>query len=225
MNEKIKQEPKWQPTEKFFEAFELACKGHALDTRKGSDIPYIGHLLGVASAVIEAGGSEEQAMGAFLHDLVEDTYTTVAEIQDCFGEDVAHIVADCTDATKVEKDKEKELQKDLAHAEYCKKWWERKSQYLENLKKKNSEDSSVLVALADKTYNAENTAADLRGKSKEAQTEVWSKFNVGVDLQREWYLGLKNAFSQNKTYDKYSQPLHNRFVAAVEEMFPSTQEQ
>lgn len=222
MNEKIKQEPKWQPTEKFFEAFELACKGHALDTRKGSDIPYIGHLLGVASAVIEAGGSEEQAMGAFLHDLVEDTDTTVAEIQDAFGKNVAHIVEACTDATKAEKVIEKKLQQDLAHDKYCEKWWERKSQYLENLKEKNSEDPSILVALADKTYNAENTAADLRDKSTEAQEEVWLKFNVGVDLQREWYLGLKDAFSTNKRFDQYSQPLFNRFVAAVNEMFPES---
>jgi (p)ppGpp synthase/HD superfamily hydrolase len=222
MNEKLKQEPNWQPTNKFFEAFELACEGHALDTRKGSNIPYIGHLLGVASAVIEAGGSEEQAMGAFLHDLVEDTYTTVAEIQDRFGENVAGIVAACTDATKAEKVVEKELQIDLAHDEYCKKWWERKSQYLKNLKEKNSKDLSVLVALADKTYNAENTVADLRGKSPEAQTEVWSKFNVGANLQRDWYLGLKDAFSTDKQFNQYSLPLFNRFVAAVNEMFPES---
>ena len=90
------------------------------------------------------------------------------------------------------------------------------------MKKKNSEDPSILVALADKTYNAENTAADLRGKSKKAQKEVWSKFNVGKKWQKKWYLGLKDAFSTNKQFDQYSQPLFNRFVAAVDEMFPKS---
>jgi (p)ppGpp synthase/HD superfamily hydrolase len=225
MNEKIEQDPRWLPTEKFFEAFRMACEGHALDTRKGSDIPYIGHLLGVASSVIEAGGSREQAMGAFLHDLVEDTVTSVAIVRAQFGDEVAGIVAACTDATKDEKALEKKKQKDLSHELYCKMWWERKSKYIESLTKKTLDDPSVLVALADKTYNAENTAADLRGLSDDEPAVVWSKFNVGEEWQKRWYLGLRDAFSQNKTYDKYSQPLHNRFISAVEEMFPSTQEQ
>ncbi len=225
MNEKAKQDPRWIPTEEFFEAFRMACEGHALDTRKGSDIPYIGHLLGVASSVIEAGGSREQAMGAFLHDLVEDTNTSVAIVRAEFGDEVADIVAACTDATKEEKQIEKKLQKDLAHDAYCQSWWERKSKYIEALTKKTLDDPSVLVALADKTYNAENTAADLRGLSDDERTVVWSKFNVGEEWQRDWYHGLRDAFSQNKTYDKYSKPLHNRFIAAVEEMFKSTQQQ
>lgn len=221
MNEKTEQAPRWLPTEEFFEAFRMACTGHALDTRKGSDIPYIGHLLGVASSVIEAGGSREQAMGAFLHDLVEDTDTTDETIRTEFGKVVADIVAACTDATKAEK----QIEKDLVHSEYCKSWWERKSKYIEALTAKTLEDHSVLVALADKTYNAENTAADLRGLNNEERTVVWSKFNVGEEWQKRWYLGLRDAFSQNKTYDKYSQPLHNRFITAVEEMFSSTQQQ
>jgi hypothetical protein len=79
----------------------------------------------------------------------------------------------------------------------------------------------VLVALADKTYNAENTAADLRDKNKNERKKVWSKFNVGEKLQRQWYRGLLKAFKKNKTYDQFSQPLFNRFEAAVNEIFPN----
>ena len=221
MSETPKTEPKWQPSENFYAGFRKACEGHKLGVRKGSNIPYIGHLLGVASAVIEAGGCEDQAIAAFLHDMVEDTDVTVAEIESEFGKHVAETVDACTDATKAQKDAEKEK---LAKAIQDIKdtyWWPRKSDYIAKLREKTMDDPSVLVALADKTYNAENTATDLRGKNDDERKEVWSKFNVGEELQKKWYLGLLEAFKENKTYDKYSQPLFNRFEAAVNEIFPN----
>ena len=60
-------QPRWKPSKTFYFAMTLAGIGHEEDTRKGSDIPYLGHLLGVASIVIEAGGTENQAAGALLH--------------------------------------------------------------------------------------------------------------------------------------------------------------
>jgi (p)ppGpp synthase/HD superfamily hydrolase len=218
MSETPKTESSWQPSEKFYIGFRKACEGHKLGARKGSDIPYIGHLLGVASAVIEAGGTEDQAIAAFLHDIVEDVGVTVAEIEVEFGKAVAEIVDACTDATKAEKDAEKKAQEDKNKAD---EWWARKNKYLEKLKKKTMKDPSVLVALADKTYNAENTATDLRGKNDDERKEVWSKFNVGEKFQRKWYRGLLKAFKENKTYDQFSQPLFNRFEAAVNEIFPN----
>ena len=221
MSETPKIEPKWQPSEKFYKAFEMACEGHKRDIRKGSDIPYIGHLLGVASSVIEAGGSEDQAIAAFLHDMVEDTDVSVVEIESEFGKHVAEIVDACTDATKAQKDAEKKELADATQQVKNNRWWARKSKYIDGLTKKTTDDPSVLVALADKTYNAENTAADLRDKNKNERKKVWSKFNVGEKLQRQWYRGLLKAFKKNKTYDQFSQPLFNRFEAAVNEIFPN----
>ena len=218
MSETPKMKPRWKPSSKFYKAFEMACEGHKGHVRKGSNIPYIGHLLGVASAVIEAGGTENQTIAAFLHDMVEDTSTSVKQIDKKFGKTVAKIVDACTDATKAEKDAEKKAQADKNKAD---EWWARKSKYLEKLKKKTMKDPSVLVALADKTYNAENTAADLRGKNDDEREEVWSKFNAGETLQKAWYQGLLEAFKENKTYDRFSQPLFNRFEAAVNEIFPN----
>jgi len=218
MSETPKTESSWQPSEKFYIGFRKACEGHKLGARKGSDIPYIGHLLGVASAVIEAGGTEDQAIAAFLHDMVEDVGVTVAEIEVEFGKTVAEIVNACTDATKEQKDAEKKELADAAQKEKNDRWWARKKNYIDELSKKTMNDTSVLVALADKTYNAENTAADLRDKNKNERKKVWSKFNVGEKLQRKWYRGLLKAFKKNKTYDKFSQPLFNRFEAAVNEI-------
>ena len=222
MSETTKTESSWQPSEQFYAAFRKACEGHKLGARKGSDIPYIGHLLGVASAVIEAGGCEDQVIAAFLHDIVEDVGVTVAEIEVEFGKTVAEIVDACTDATKEEKELEDRIRESMTKAEYAKHWWKnRKQPYIKNLKGKSMDDPSVLVALADKTYNAENTAADLRGTNSKDRKKVWSIFNVGEEFQRKWYRGLLKAFKENKTYDKFSQPLFNRFEAAVNEIFPN----
>ena len=222
MSETPKTESSWQPSEKFYAAFRKACEGHKLGARKGSDIPYIGHLLGVASAVIEAGGCEDQAIAAFLHDIVEDVGVTVAEIEVEFGKTIAEIVDACTDATKEQKQAEDEKRKSMPKEEYAKHWWKnRKEPYINKLKAKTMDDPSVLVALADKTYNAENTAADVRGKNSKDRKKVWSKFNVGEKFQRKWYRGLLKAFKENKTYDQFSQPLFNRFEAAVNEIFPN----
>ena len=222
MSETPKTESSWQPSEKFYIGFRKACEGHKLGARKGSDIPYIGHLLGVASTVIEAGGCEDQAIAAFLHDIVEDVGVTVAEIEVEFGKAVAEIVDACTDATKEEKELEAKIRESMTKEEYAKHWWKnRKQPYIKNLKGKSMDDPSVLVALADKTYNAENTAADLRGTNSKDRKKVWSKFNVGEKFQRKWYRGLLKAFKENKTYDQFSQPLFNRFEAAVNEIFPN----
>ena len=221
MSETPKMKPRWKPSSKFYKAIEMACEGHKDHVRKGSDIPYIGHLLGVASSVIEAGGSEDQAIAAFLHDMVEDTDVSVVEIESEFGKHVAEIVDACTDATKAQKDAEKKELADATQQVKNNRWWARKSKYIDGLTKKTTDDPSVLVALADKTYNAENTAADLRDKNKNERKKVWSKFNVGEKLQRQWYRGLLKAFKKNKTYDQFSQPLFNRFEAAVNEIFPN----
>src|SRR5688500_4869535 len=57
-----------QLTEKFTEAFDYARVLHAPDVRKGTEIPYLAHLLAVSSIVLENGGTEDQAIGALLHD-------------------------------------------------------------------------------------------------------------------------------------------------------------
>jgi (p)ppGpp synthase/HD superfamily hydrolase len=73
--------------------------------RKGGEIPYLGHLLSVAALVIEADGSETQAIAALLHDAAEDQggEATLAEIEARFGQQVAKIVAECSDTFETPK--------------------------------------------------------------------------------------------------------------------------
>jgi (p)ppGpp synthase/HD superfamily hydrolase len=212
--------PRWKPTKSFYRAVRIAGTGHKNEVRKGSDIPYLGHLLGVASIVIEAGGTKHQAIGALLHDLLEDTPTKKSKLKILVGKKVTDIVWGCTDTTYKRKQQIKCEQKDWSKEQKDTFWWEgRKLPYIKKLILKTVDDPSLLVSLADKTYNAENTVADLRLCSDAEKHTVWAKFNVGYDYQRQWYRGLLEAFRKDG-YEPGLQALFHRFEKAVNEMFP-----
>jgi len=92
-------------TERFDDAFRYAHRLHRAQTRKGTPIPYISHLMTVAALVVEHGGNEDQAIAGLLHDAAEDQggVQTLAEIRTIFGDTVAEIVSDCTDTWKEPK--------------------------------------------------------------------------------------------------------------------------
>ena len=82
-----------------------ATKLHANQTRKGTDEPYIGHLLGVASLVLQYGGNENEVIAALLHDAAEDQggRPTLRKIKEKFGTKVAAIVEACSDSFEIPK--------------------------------------------------------------------------------------------------------------------------
>ena len=92
-------------TERLVDALGYAALVHVTQVRKGSEVPYLAHLLGVCSLVLEAGADEDVAVAGLLHDAVEDQggAARAAEIEARFGLRVASIVADCTDADVVPK--------------------------------------------------------------------------------------------------------------------------
>src|SRR5215831_18417934 len=107
-------------SQKFEEALVYANRMHCDQTRKKTGVPYIGHILGVASITLEYGGDETEAIGALLHDVVEDCggAERLVEIRNKFGDGVAKIVDGCTDTDEKPKPP----------------WRERKEKYLEHLK-------------------------------------------------------------------------------------------
>src|SRR4051795_6602218 len=86
-------------SERFDAALHYATRHHARQLRKGTPIPYTAHLLAAASLVLEMHGDEDEAIGALLHDVVEDGggRRALVEIEDTFGEQVASIVLDNSD--------------------------------------------------------------------------------------------------------------------------------
>jgi hypothetical protein len=225
--------PRWVPSPAFLKAFEAACLAHGQDARKINQEPYIGHLMGVASLVIEHNGTQEQAIAALLHDIIEDSPMTFEELEFEFGPGVRKIVEACTDATHADKAKEKEKRTPFdedkqnpaivaaAQAAYEKDWWDRKKKYLDRLKKKDHIDPSVLVALSDKVNNGEKTALDLAKSDDEGRRKFRESFNTGYELQQQWYEGLVEAFAKalKDCQDPLVLRLQERFANAVKSMF------
>lgn len=161
-------------TDRFDDALAYASRIHRDQVRKGSGIPYVSHLLGVASLAIEAGADEDQAIAALLHDAVEDQggAARLADIRARYGERVAEIVDHCTD-TDIEPKPP---------------WRARKEAYIDSLSHKPA--ASLLVSLADKTHNAGAILADLavHGDS------VWDRFTGGRDGSLWYYETLAERF-------------------------------
>ncbi|RME08173.1 MAG: HD domain-containing protein [Anaerolineae bacterium] len=162
---------------RFENALRYAARLHARQKRKGSQVPYIAHLLSVCALVLEDGGDEDQAIAALLHDAAEDQggEERLAEIHAIFGEPVAQIVRACSDTLQSPKPP----------------WRERKTAYIEHLATAPPEVHRV--SLADKVHNARSILRDLRLYG--AQT--WEKFKGGRDGTLWYYRSLLHVFRQS----------------------------
>jgi (p)ppGpp synthase/HD superfamily hydrolase len=148
-------------TDRYVRAVDYARVLHTSDVRKGTAIPYLSHLLGVSALVLEYGGDEDQAIAGLLHDSAEDHggRARLDDVRVKFGDDVAEIVAACSDSLAADK-QEKEP------------WWQRKVRYIDALEQEP--DRAVLVSAADKLFNARAILRDYRTLGD----ELWSRFNV-----------------------------------------------
>ena len=173
-------------TDRFSRAVDYARIAHATQVRKGSDIPYIHHLLGVASLVIEFGGNEDQAIAGLLHDAIEDCGVEhETAIREQFGDVVACIVKDCTDGTAEGK---------ATHTDAEAKrrdWMARKQAYLGHLKM--ASEQTLLVSACDKLHNARAIVQDL--EDPEVGLRVFERFTGGRDGTLGYYLALAEIFS------------------------------
>ena len=150
-------------------AFRFAAEAHAGKTRKGSNIPYVSHLLQVAGLVLEHGGSVEQAAAGLLHDTVEDCETvSIESVRQEFGAPIAHIVETCTDTAPGE------------HPDQKGPWRQRKERYLQQLRAADAE--SALVAACDKRHNLGTLVTDVRNEGR----AYLKRFNAAADEQL-WY--------------------------------------
>ena len=80
------------PSGRFDDALGFALRLHRSQFRKGTSIPYISHLLAVAGLVQENGGSEDEAIGALLHDAIEDVLV-VGVPDERWGQKVVAVVS------------------------------------------------------------------------------------------------------------------------------------
>lgn len=161
------------------------CYGRALDnalafvaeafrtkTRKGTDIPYLTHLLAVMALVGEHGGSEEQMIAALLHDTLEDIEgLSRDDLELRFGGPVADMVVALSDTVEHPKPD----------------WRTRKTRYLARLAQEGG--WVKLVSAADKLHNLQCLIRDLDRHGD----KVWERFNAGRDDQLWYYQSVVEA--------------------------------
>ena len=163
---------------KYKKALDFAYKIHFDQNRKKTKIPYFTHLVSVSNHVIEDGGTTDEAIGGLLHDAVEDQggLKTLIKIRKLFGNNVAKIVAECSDTVVVPKPP----------------WLVRKKKYISDIKKKGQ--SSMFVSLCDKLHNGTCIVNDYKREGK----KVWTRFKNASPKQVAWYYeGLYKEFSKH----------------------------
>ena len=163
---------------RFLRALEFAAEKHSGQVRKASTIPYLAHLIGVASLVLEAGGDQDLAIAALLHDVVEDCggAPMLKEVRRRFGPRVAKVVDGCTDADTIPKPP----------------WRERKEKYIRHLG--TADADTRLVSAADKLNNIRSILSDYRAIGE----SVWSRFNGGRDGTLWYYRTLRDQFLRHQ---------------------------
>ena len=147
-------------------AIEVAAKAHAGQVRKATDVPYISHPYAVGMMLAQAGLPDEVVAAGILHDTVEDTYLTLDDIREVFGEGVAAIVEGCSEPHKSAP------------------WEERKKHTLAYLPTAPWEVRAV--SCADKLHNLRTVAEAY----EQVGDQVWDRFKRGRREQEWYYRGL-----------------------------------
>jgi (p)ppGpp synthase/HD superfamily hydrolase len=161
-------------TNRFTSAIEYARILH-IERRKGTDVPYMAHLLGVASLVMGEAGhagvpvTEDMVIAALLHDAAEDQggELRLKDIEHNFGSNVARMVEGLSDSL-------------TANSNDKQSWPERKRAYIQRLRKEPADVR--LISAADKLYNARAILEDYR----QIGPRVWERFKRGREDQI-WY--------------------------------------
>lgn len=157
-------------------AAEFAREVHKGALRKGSKIPYIYHPMEVALLVSQMTSDEDVIAAAYLHDVLEDTPTTEAELETRFGSRITELV-------KAETE-DKALS-----------WHERKGNTVRHLQTASREVR--ILTLADKLSNLRSTARDYLVMGD----QVWERFHEKNKESHKWYVqgiveGLRDLASE-----------------------------
>lgn len=207
--------PRWTAGPLTRAALAIAAELFADKSRKVGDTPYLSHLLAVSALVMEHGGSEVQAAAGLLHDVIEDTphdaaaltnQLLAAGVNHADAQQVANIVKASSDG-KFGEPRDKST------------WRERKEEYLNSLRAKDSGDPALLVSLADKVHNSEATLMLIRGGTTATEFYVEPPFNAKAPDQKWYYTSLSGIFREKLGPDTAAEPLVARLKLAVDEIF------
>ena len=181
-------------TERIGQALTLAVEAHNGQLRKGTSIPYVAHVMGVASIALEFGADEDQAIAALLHDVLEDAGSHFAQIiAERFGERVLTIVQGCTDGVPDAAGRKTD-------------WHERKRAYIAHLGQ--ASEDVLLVSGSDKLHNARAILSDLHTIG----VAVFERFSTKKIGSMWYYRSLADLFARRNV------PMARQLSEAVDEI-------
>jgi len=180
--------------ELFDKALIFAARAHRSQYRKGTDIPYITHPMAMAAMLVEMGCADELVVAALLHDVVEDTPVTLAEVETAFGPQVAELV------------------QGVSEPDRSVSWEERKAQTLHKLRE--APLAVKLLACADKLHNIRS----LSRSYAEIGEPVWQRFNRGKEKQAWYYRALVESLMAGLE-EPEKQPIFAALAQEVEALF------
>ena len=144
----------------------FAARRHAGQLRKGDGQPFIRHPVAVAAILARHRMPSAVVAAGLLHDVLEDTPTTAAELESRFGPEVARMVEEVTEPEKSVP------------------WEERKAAYLAHLPRASR--GALAISCADKTHNTESF---LEAYEKEGPA-VFSRFSRGLGKRMDYHQGV-----------------------------------
>ena len=174
-----------------FTAIQFAAEAHSGQYRKGTNIPYISHLINVMKILCENNCKEEIIVAGVLHDVLEDTPVKVEELEANFGTEVAFLVIGATETEKLSKTRKRSDKES---------WKERKQQTINFLTEEATCDQ-LLVTSADKLDNLRAIRDDY-GRMGET---LWTRFNAGKEEQKWYYTAIAAAIG--KRAFEFGEPL------------------
>jgi (p)ppGpp synthase/HD superfamily hydrolase len=174
-------------------AAEFAAQCHAGQTRKttgpdGAPLPYFSHLEKVAQWLARHPTSPAQIAAGYLHDTLEDTPTTEADLLAVFPEPVVAMVRDCTEDKTLKWEDRKALQMDA---------------FL--LAKLHTTDS-LPVFFADKFDNLEDSWVAVQHQPLQARKAYFDAFNRGFDQQLWYYTRVLEVLEKHLRHTPAYQP-------------------
>lgn len=187
-----------------FRAIKFVAEAHLGHYRKGTNIPYISHLMNVMKILCESGCDQETITAGILHDVIEDTSVSIDQLERLFGKRVANIVSGASEPEELLQDVNK-----------INNWRQRKEQTIEFVRHKASLEQ-LLVSCADKLDNSESIKQDYAM----AGEKVWDRFNAPKSDQHWYFKTMADAFEQRSR--EFGQPLSllsTRLSRSVNEVF------
>ncbi len=159
--------------EKLNFAFRYAVEKHSRQLRKGTTIPYIVHIYEVYQYLREEGADENTLITGILHDIVEDTGTSIEEIEELFGKDIAELVGYETEDKSLPYLQRKAIKMNVL---------------------KNADERAKLVNCADKLSNLRSIYLDQKYYGQDS----WKKFNGSKEEIKKYYEMTLDALSSLK---------------------------